>query len=138
MKNNRRSSTSRQTDRGQELVEFALVLPLLFLIAFGVLDLGRLFHAAITISNAAREGARYATRNPDDLNGVVNAAMWEAQNSGITLLPTDVSWVCPDIGGCGSGLPLRVVVQHDFQLLLLMVFPDPNMQLVRSAEMMLP
>ena len=45
--------------KGQELMEFAIVLPLLLLIVFGVLDLGRLFHALITITNAAREGARY-------------------------------------------------------------------------------
>ncbi len=139
MTNSRRHvRASRNHAHGQELVEFALVLPLLFLVAFGVLDLGRLFHAAITINNAAREGARYATRNPEDLDGVVNAAMLEAQNSGVTLIPGNISWICPDPSGCGSGLPLRVIVRHDFQLLLLMVFPDPNMQLVRSAEMMIP
>lgn len=134
----RRSQASRIYQIGQELVEFALVLPLLFLIAFGVLDLGRLFHAAITITNAAREGARYATRHPDELDGVIDAALWEAQNSGISLLPSDVTWVCPDPAGCGSGLPLRVSVRHNFQLLLLIVFPEPNLVLVRYAEMMLP
>jgi len=39
---------------GQELVELALLIPLLLLIAVGVLDLGRLFHASITITNSAR------------------------------------------------------------------------------------
>lgn len=44
--------------RGQSLMEFALVLPLILLIVMGILDLGWAVYARNTISNAAREGAR--------------------------------------------------------------------------------
>lgn len=46
--------------RGQTLVEFALVLPLLVLILVGIFDFGRAIYAFNTVNNAAREGARLA------------------------------------------------------------------------------
>ena len=50
--------------RGQALVEFAIVLPVFLMIAFGTIDFGLAFNASITISNAAREGARAGVTNP--------------------------------------------------------------------------
>jgi Flp pilus assembly protein TadG len=52
----RRGSAS--SDRGAAAVEFALLLPLLVLIVFGVIDFGRAINAQITLTQAAREGAR--------------------------------------------------------------------------------
>lgn len=49
--------------RGQTLVEFALVLPILVLILFGIFDFGRAVYAYNTIGNAARQGARVAAVN---------------------------------------------------------------------------
>ncbi len=53
------------TERGQSLVELALTLPLLLIILFGTIDLGRLFFAYVTITNASREGARYGMTSMD-------------------------------------------------------------------------
>lgn len=55
--------------RGQSLVEFALVLPVLFLIIFGILDLGRAVYIYNTLSNAARQGVRVASVDQNDANG---------------------------------------------------------------------
>ena len=127
------------SEAGQELVEFAIVFPVLALILFGVLDLGRVFYASITIANAAREGARYAMFYPNDTAGIQTATEREAQNSGLDLTDSakaaiDVS--CPD--GCGRGLPIRVTVTYKFQLILLMVIPGGKIDLVKAAEMMVP
>ena len=46
--------------RGQSLVEFALVIPLFLVLVFGIIDFGLGLKSWITITNAAREGARYA------------------------------------------------------------------------------
>ena len=46
--------------RGQALVEFALVVPVLFLLFLGIVETGRLVFYLHTLNNAAREGARYA------------------------------------------------------------------------------
>ena len=44
--------------KGAELIEFALVLPLLLLIIAGIIDFGFLFQSYEAVTNAAREGAR--------------------------------------------------------------------------------
>lgn len=49
-----------RSSRGQSLVEFALVIPIFFLMLFGLVDMGRLVHANSALSQAAREGARVA------------------------------------------------------------------------------
>jgi hypothetical protein len=49
---------SATSDRGAAAVEFALLLPLLLLIVFGLLDFGRAINTQITLTQAAREGAR--------------------------------------------------------------------------------
>lgn len=43
---------------GAEVIEFALVLPLLLLIVMGIIDFGLIFRTYEVITNAAREGAR--------------------------------------------------------------------------------
>lgn len=45
-------------DRGAAAVEFALVLPLLLLIVFGIVDFGRAWNMQLALTQAAREGVR--------------------------------------------------------------------------------
>ena len=52
----------RQTQLGQGMAELAIILPLLLVILFGTLDLGRAFYTYIGLTNAAREA--YATSRP--------------------------------------------------------------------------
>jgi len=54
----RPSSGRKARDRGATAVEFALVLPLLLLLVCGIIDFGRALNAQITLTQAAREGAR--------------------------------------------------------------------------------
>ena len=49
-----------RSERGAELIEFALVLPLLLLVVLGIVDFGFLFQRLEVVTNAAREGARMA------------------------------------------------------------------------------
>ena len=53
----------RGRSRGQALVETAMVAPLFFAILFGIIDIGRVIWANDVVSNAAREGARFASVN---------------------------------------------------------------------------
>ncbi len=62
----------RDGRRGQSLVEFALVLPVFFLVTFGLLDLGAFVFSDSVMSQAAREGARVGSTQAAWL-GVTNA-----------------------------------------------------------------
>lgn len=68
-----RRDDSRRSQRGVALVEFALVLPLLIVLLFSVWELGRIFDAWLVVTNAAREGARYAVAGESDVKGKVMA-----------------------------------------------------------------
>jgi Flp pilus assembly protein TadG len=64
--------------RSQALIEFALVSPVLLLLTFGVVDIGRAVFYYDTLNHAAREGARVAVRASNQLptnNDVVNAVL---------------------------------------------------------------
>ena len=43
---------------GQELVEYALILPVLLILLYGIMEFGRVVMTYNTLANAAREGAR--------------------------------------------------------------------------------
>ncbi len=60
------SSDNQLRRRGQALAEFALTLPLLLLLIFGVVEFGRIFQAWVTIENSARESIRYTTTGTYD------------------------------------------------------------------------
>ena len=75
-------------ERGANLVEMALILPLLLLLLAAIADFGRAFQSYIVITNAAREGARLATRLPQNSstdNLIRSAVIQEAANSGLDL-----------------------------------------------------
>ena len=69
----------RKGEHGQALVEMALVLPLLLLLLFGVIEMGRVGYAYITVSNAAREGGRMATFGQKD--PIIKSSIEYAANS---------------------------------------------------------
>jgi hypothetical protein len=56
---------SDRESRGQSLVEFAIVVPVLLLLVLAAIDFGRAFLGWITLQNMARVGANFAAVNPD-------------------------------------------------------------------------
>ena len=81
----------RESEDGAAAVEFALVLPVLLLLIFGIVDFGRMLNAKITINQAAREGARAAALVDQDA-GVDRAT---AAAGGLDIEAPDVVG-CPD------------------------------------------
>lgn len=49
-----------KNNRGQALVEFALILPVLLLLVIGVMEFGLIINQYMVVAEAAREGARSA------------------------------------------------------------------------------
>ena len=56
----------KRSEEGQGTVEFALILPILFLIIFGIIDFGWLFFNMELVSNTARSSARHAVVSVHD------------------------------------------------------------------------
>jgi Flp pilus assembly protein TadG len=147
-KSTRCNQTRFQYQHGQGLVEFALILPLFVLIVIGVFDLGRAFFASITITNAAREGARYGTLHATDPQGVCNATLSEAASSGIVLSYNDVTITCgaqsnclstgTPSAGCNRNQPLRVTVSYLYSDLVLGFFFPGGIGMSRHVEMLVP
>jgi hypothetical protein len=99
----------RGHSRGQGLVEFALVFPILILLLIAVFDMGRLVFAYNDITNAARSGARVAI--VDQTNGVAQTATIN-QATSLGLKPADVTvdYLKSDLSGpCTSPKELSCV-----------------------------
>lgn len=78
----RRHRTARQLlgERGAAAVEFALVVPVLLVLVFGIVEYSRAFNAQSALSDAAREGARTMALTND-----VGQARSAARNAALPL-----------------------------------------------------
>jgi len=61
-----------RSEKGAELVEFALVLPLLLLLCLGVIEFGRAYYTYNILSKAVRDGARYLSAGMVTSTGTIN------------------------------------------------------------------
>lgn len=122
MKNSLRKNTG---NRGQALVEFALVLPLLFLLVFGIIEFGRYLFLKNTATNGARQGARQAAVTPLTWDAAKRAAIYSAATSiyhGTT--PWTVN-IVPD-PPTASGQEVRVTVTRNFDSVVPNFVPTPT------------
>ena len=98
------ASGADDRSRGQSLVEFALVVPILLLVFAAAADLGRAFYAYIAIENGVKEGAFFGARSPlcDDpsVGGCARPrnVEWRVQNELNNLTNPDGSPLTPTVG----------------------------------------
>ena len=59
----RRAARRSRNQSGAVAVEFALIMPLLFMIVFGIIEFGYMLNRDIIVGNASRDGARVASLN---------------------------------------------------------------------------
>lgn len=60
--------TLLKSEKGQSMVEFALLLPILVLILLMIMEGGLIFGGYLELENAARDGVRYASVRTDKQN----------------------------------------------------------------------
>lgn len=123
---------TRKKENAQTMVEFALVFPLILLLTYGIMEFGRLVFIYASVTNSARQGARYGaasgtiggTRYYKDCTGIRNATRSTAflitiTNANISISydngpsPTKTWNTCPPIGSNGLDpilLGYRIVV----------------------------
>jgi Flp pilus assembly protein TadG len=104
----------RRPERGQALVELAVVVPIFFILVFGIVDFSLGLKAWIAITNSAREGARYAavTCATDSYN-VTSVKNRAVATSGNLLTVADVTVTnCPG----DSSESVVVTTEYDYDL----------------------
>lgn len=141
----------RRVSRGQSLVEFALILPIMLMFLAGVIDLGRVFYATISLNNAAREGAFQASQTPTSYqpnqdcdtvastttNMIVCRIQFEAKSSPFSIDANDITVTC-NVGGCPkqAGSTVVVEVRGTFRLitpLLSIIFGSQDLPMSAKA-----
>jgi Flp pilus assembly protein TadG len=60
-----------RSGKGGAAVELAVVFPIILLLIIAVVDYGRVFYTAVTVSNAARAGAEWGAQGPVTSNGPI-------------------------------------------------------------------
>jgi Flp pilus assembly protein TadG len=122
-------------ETGQSVVEMALAFPILLLLLLAVIDFARIMDAGIVMTNAAREGARYGSMDPDlteaDIQQlVVNDILGSGTN--VTVMSDfATSNVTVEIGADD----VTVTITYDFQLWFGGLINWNSVVLIREAVM---
>jgi Flp pilus assembly protein TadG len=128
-----RSHLQSRRRRGQSLLEFALVVPVLLVILLGIIEFGWYIKNQLTISNATREGARIASigktqseikdRIKNSAKPLVltdtNITLQQSTNNGSSYgaFPADDNTVTPAMNGVERPNLIKVQVQYTHRTL---------------------
>ena len=105
----------RRGQRGQALVELALVVPVLLLLVLGIFEFGRLLNAYMTVQHAAREGARLGILGATDVEietVVVSTAATTLDTTRLTVV------ISPPVSSRTSGVIMTVSVTYTFEVIV--------------------
>ena len=102
-----------QNQQGAALVEFAVVLPMLLLLLFGIIEFGRVLSVSHSVNSAAREGARVASLPGSDNDSVLAAIQNDLALAGLAVDsvefdPIDISTASPD-----QPVTVRVIINYE-------------------------
>jgi Flp pilus assembly protein TadG len=115
-----------QDERGQALAEFAMVLPLILFFIAAILEFGRAWNIKQAVTDAAREGARYAvvmdaSMSVSDVEDKIEErlALASIETSNITISSPDPA--CAVLADCfhtdeGYGKEMRVTVSTQYRM----------------------
>lgn len=115
----------KNEERGQAVVEFALVSIVFFTLVFGTMDVGRAVWNYNTLAQATREGARFAVVHGDrcdsepgcsaaDLAAVEAIVLDNAAGLNSSQVTVQVNWVCrTGLGSC-NGVWDHVTVTSEY------------------------
>jgi Flp pilus assembly protein TadG len=113
----------RRGEKGQSLAEFVLVLPIFLILVFAIIDFGLGFHAWLTVTNSAREGARLGAVRAPANGGCDNNPSTKATNINCRVIETadslDSSKMAVTISNAQGtpGTSVVVKVDYDYDLI---------------------
>lgn len=136
MKSKRMNKKSKRN--GQALVEMALVVTVLLFLTMGLIQYGLISNARITMTNLAREGARFAavhaTESGSDTStnpalGIKAYVVQVAQSTPLRNITTASVTVTPAEGNAArtSGQPITVTVTYNLRSKFIMPISFPGL-----------
>lgn len=111
----------RNDERGQTLIEFAFIAPLIFLFLFAIVDFGIALDRRITLQHAVREGARYGAVNPSAA-AIQNVTVAQAQDlidaGDVTVCYKDTTFDAnATVGDVGDSVRVTATFSYEFPIL---------------------
>jgi Flp pilus assembly protein TadG len=94
-----------RNEEGQAMVEFAMILPILITLVFGIIQFGILFNHSLTLTDAVRTGARQAAVSrtlPGDPVQAAKDRVKSAAAGSLTLTDSDITVTPKDLSGGGT------------------------------------
>jgi len=121
---------SLKNEKGQSLVEFAILLPVLLLLLMGILEFGLMLNSYLTINNSAREGARLGivTGSNIEIEELINniSPNLDTANLVVNIMPLE--------GSRQSGDTLTVEVIYNYQVVIPIISNILNHVVVLKAQ----
>lgn len=105
-------------ERGAVAAEFALLLPVLLLILFGIMEFGFLMYGREVVTNATREGARagiIAATPPVSIGAMQTVVLGYLPGTGVS--PASITFG-PGVCCGGTGTPVTVAVTYNYPWLI--------------------
>src|SRR5438093_7521582 len=122
---------NRKSERGTQLLELAIVLPLLLFLAMLVSEGSDFIRVHQILNNAAREGAKFSSMPENDCKGgascltaIKTAAVQYAKNNGVNISTANVTvdqqatWVVP-AGSVAGFYTSKVTVTYSYPIVYL-------------------
>ena len=111
-----------RSERGQALVEAALITPVVLLIMVGIFEVGRAYQTWQVLTNAAREGARAAVvpgATVPTVQGIVKKYLTDGQLGGVANATVAVNQATPMVVNGMSINATLVTVDYPFSFMVL-------------------
>ncbi len=124
-------------EKGGALLELAVVMPLLILLAIGVMDFGRVFARSIVVANAARAGAEFGAQSgATTVDTAVINQFARQDGQGVSTLRVTSQRICrcggTGVVGCTSSCsagygPVRVFIEVTARDTVAMILSYPGL-----------
>jgi len=135
MRNRFRSKRFR-SEAGASAVEFALLLPVLMMILFGIIEFGLALYQQAVLTNASREGARLGIVQsvPAITTGQINGAI-DTYLTGAGISPANVGRTIVAGGATGTPVQVTLTLPYTFQSLPGLAGVTPTITLTAATVM---
>ncbi len=120
----------KKNERGAALLEAAITIPVILLIAVGIFEFGRAYQTWQVLTNAAREGARLAvltSSTNDDVTARVRAYM---QGGGLPGYASATVNITRNVALTGTDTASRIQINYPFQFIVL----NPVVRLIAPGD----